>query len=178
MRIATPALLIVVVLGIALSACGDEPPAVDQATPTAADAMSCADETAIDLSAEPDYSADYLHRWRTHDGCEVRLDYVMTRSGACFDGVDEILMGWPLGTTHQNPHDYRIFFKDPDGVTGTEAASNFDPDSSLPPHAVNTGLRWDGNGLWLVPGDDTSVWLASDDHVEYWPQELEAVVCA
>lgn len=186
MKVSPPSLLILV-LGMVLSSCvRDEQPApLDQPSepspvdsPTLlANAMTCADATAVNLDEEPHYSADYLHRWETHDGCEVRLDYVMTRTGACFDGVDEVLTGWPLGTTSRRPHEYRIFFRDPGGVTGVKTAADFDPDASLPAGAMDTGLRWDGNGLWIAPDDDTFVWLVGADHVERWPQENPGFGC-
>jgi YD repeat-containing protein len=41
-----------------------------------------------DLDHEPHYSANYLERWETWDGCTLRLDVITTRHGGCIDGVD------------------------------------------------------------------------------------------
>lgn len=52
-----------------------------------ASAKSC-DAVEHDLSKEPNYPVDYIHRWTTAEGCDVRLDVLMTRQGknACVDG--------------------------------------------------------------------------------------------
>src|ERR1700730_5312831 len=47
-----------------------------------------------DLTAEPAYSAAYLHRWSV-DGCAVRLDVLMSRDSGC--GPEDLVMGSPLG---------------------------------------------------------------------------------
>ena len=78
--------LIVLLLG--LGGCG---PAED------GDPDACGARGSItDLSAEPKYSADYLHRF-TVEGCPVRLDVIMTRTGAC--GPPDLVMGTPLGAS-------------------------------------------------------------------------------
>gem|GEM_PF-5149548 len=139
--------------------------------------ISCADTTATDLAAEKSYSADYLHRWQTYDGCDIRLDYVMTRSGGCISGVDEILTGWPLGSTHDH-HDYRIFVRDPQGTSARENAIGFDPQAPLPANTQDTGLRQDGAALWMIPGDDAFMWIVNGASVERWPKERSGFGCA
>lgn len=105
----------------------------------------------------------------------IRLDYVMTRSGGCFQGVDEIVMGWPLGTDSHS--DSRIYIRDPSHVSGVKSASEFVADVALPGDATDTGLRQDGSELWVVPNDDASVWLRAGENVERWPQERPVVGC-
>lgn len=174
-----PFLAIVAVgLALALTGCERTKRAEDGASARVLPGtLSCADKAATDTAAEPDYSADYLYRWQTSDGCDVRLDYVMTRSGACFDDVDEILMGWPLGRT-RNHSDSRIYIRDPSQVSGVKSASDFDGDAVLPGEAADTGLRQDDGQLWMVPDDDTFIWLRSSENVERWPQERPVFGCA
>jgi hypothetical protein len=156
---------------VMLGACAD--PEQTRSANTPPDLMpgasSCSDTLATDVEQEPSYSADYLHRWHTHDGCRVRLDFVMTRRGACFDGVDDILLGWPLGTTHTH-HDNRIYLRDPERLSGEESGEALQFDATLPGAAMNTGLRQENNKLWLIPGDDEFIWLVNEDSIERWPQ--------
>src|SRR5687767_13609908 len=75
--------------------------------------------SATDLDLEPSYSANYLHRWMTAEGCPLRLDIIMTRRGVDACGgtkVADVLMGWPLGSSHQKPRPSRIFVRDPHNV--------------------------------------------------------------
>ena len=139
------------------------------------DAMSCADPRATQIDREPNYSANYLSRWQTFDGCDVRVDFVMTRSGGCFDGVDDVLMGWPLGGTNSH-HNNRIFIRDPQGMTSHQAAAGFDPEALLPTAARDTGLRQDGVEMWMVPNKDDFIWLVGQT-TERWPQERVRFGC-
>jgi len=140
-------------------------------------AITCADTTATDLQAEEDYSANYLYRWQTYDGCAVRLDFIMTRSGACVAGVDEVLTDWPVGLTHDH-HDYRLFVRDPNGVSTPENAKGFDPHASLPPGAEDTGLRQGGSALWMIPQEAQFIWIVGSEGVERWPRERSQIACA
>lgn len=163
---------------IILGACADsEPTRSSSASPhdLMPDAMSCADADATNVEAEPAYAADYLYRWNTYDGCSVRLDFVITRRGGCFEDVDDILIGWPLGTTHTH-HDYRIYLRDPQDVTGAQTGGDLELDATLPTEAMDTGLRQEGSELWMVPGEDEFIWLVSPDSIERWPQG--SVACA
>ncbi len=65
----------------------------------------------------------YLHRWQTRDGCQVRLGYIMTRTGGCIGGVDDLLIGWPLGAPEEQGA--RIYTRDPN----TTSARTWDGDS-------------------------------------------------
>lgn len=167
-------MLVALMLGVVVAGCGSaaEPQSENSLMP---DAMSCADATATDIGAEQNYSAGYLYRWQTFDGCDVRLDFAMTRMGGCYEDVDDILIGWPLGTTHSH-HDYRVYLRDPGLVTGVKSAKDFERDATLPDGALDSGLRQEGSELWMVPGQDGSIWLVSSDHVERWPQGF--VSCA
>ena len=138
--------------------------------------VDCGSSDAIDLTKEPNYSANSLTRWTTSDGCDVRLDVAMTRSVACFDGVDEILLGWPLGTS--SDHEYRLYIRDPLGVSGVDSASDFDPDATLPTDAIDSGLRQAGAELWIEGNSADAIWLVSDEGVEEWPEETPRFVCA
>jgi dipeptidyl aminopeptidase/acylaminoacyl peptidase len=130
-------------------------------------ALTCGSVAAQHIDAEPNYSARYIERWQTADGCDVRLDYVMTRVEACIRDVDELLIGWPVGQPHTDR--YRIFLRDPTGMTANHVA--FDPNAAVPAAATESGLRWRGYELWLIPDRDDAVWLKAADHVERWPVE-------
>lgn len=154
----------------------------EQSTPpvpppnTSAIAFSCGNKAVTDIADEPPYSANYLERWQTHDGCEVRLDYVMSRNGGCIDGVKEILTGWPIGSTHDD-HGYRIFIRDPEGKSSPLNARGFDPNANLPPSAEDTGLRQDGAAVWLVPGSDEFAWVGEAGTIERWPVQRSEIAC-
>ena len=154
----------------------DAQPAAAKPSTLMPDAFDCDAGEALDIKAEPDYQATNLQRWQTRDGCEVRLDYVMTRTSGCMAGVDDLLIGWPFGESHRKPNDARIFVRDPSGVTGN--ADEFDADAAIPDGALDTGLRWDGFALWLITEEDEAVWLQASDHTERWPREDPSVACA
>lgn len=135
-----------------------------------------------DVSKEPNYSADYLHRWTTRDGCGVRLDYLMRREGANACGgaeVADILMGTPLGAS-SDKSDARIYVRDPTNVFGDDFVSEaFDADAELPSEARDTGYRDAETGaeLWMEPHDDSFVYLVFDDQVERWPKDDSPAGC-
>lgn len=136
----------------------------------------------VDLSAEPTYPVDYLHRWTTREGCPVRLDVIMTRQGpgACGgERVADIVMGRPLGRSHDRRGRARIFIRDPAGVIADEETSAaFDEDAELPAAAVDTGYRQGGRALWMRPGDDSFVYLVTARRVEAWPHNSSPAGCA
>lgn len=138
--------------------------------------------SATDLNREPSYSANYLHRWTTAKGCPVRLDVIMTRRGpdACGGAnVADILMGWPVGSSHQKPHPYRIFVRDPHNVFGDSRISRaFEEDTELPSDAVDTGYRQGGMELWMRRHDDAFIYLVDEDKVERWPNDDTPPGCA
>ncbi|MFN2587831.1 MAG: hypothetical protein ABR613_06925 [Actinomycetota bacterium] len=133
--------------------------------------ITCDDEEATDLSLEPDYSAGYLQRWHTADGCDVRLDVVMTRTGGCYGGdTADLLLGWPLGSSSEGAS--RIYVRDPENAFGDAATSEaFRADAHLPSGARDTLLRhlYGPPQLWMVPGDDSFVYIVYQDHTERWP---------
>ena len=172
------ALLLLSVVVIATGACGEERYAD-------AESKTCRAHGALtDLEAEAHYSASYLHRWATSDNCAVRLDVLMTRGGedACGDAEDltepaflssealaEIVMGSPLGVSHEKSHP-RQFIRDPSGViTGRRTSEAFDANARLPHEAKDTGFRQDGYELWMRRGSDRFIYLVDGDHVEAWP---------
>ncbi|HEV2755777.1 MAG TPA: hypothetical protein VG318_08380 [Actinomycetota bacterium] len=140
--------------------------------------VSCENEAATDVSQEPDYSADYLQRWQTADGCDVRLDVAMTRTGGCYgDETADLLLGWPLGSSSED--DARIYVRDPRNRFGDAATSAaFREDTALPPDARDTWLRQHGSTqLWMVPGDDAFVYLVYPDDTERWPLDESPPGC-
>lgn len=127
-----------------------------------------------DLAREPDYSdGGSLERWRTADGCPVRLDVVMTRTGPehCgFQSVRDIVTTWPPGSVPEAPGrgDVRIFLNDAERVIAgnTKKAERID---RLPDEAQFTRLVSPDAAMWYVPSDHTAIYLVSDDRVERWP---------
>jgi hypothetical protein len=127
-----------------------------------------------DISAEPRYTADYLHRF-TSEGCPVRLDVIMTRTGGC--GPPDLVMGTPLGasTTDSAP---RIYVRG-DTTSLGGAATGFDGNAMLPANAADTGFRQGPLELRMVPNDDSFIFLRSseDGHVEAWPLDRDPIGC-
>jgi len=142
---------------VTLAACGSTLPR-PAVTPgrLSTDAPSCKDTPLTDLSQEPHYEANYLERWKTADGCELRLDVILTRHGGCSQSVD-ILFAWPLEVTRKSDRRLREY---------SQSAPGYQGDAELPRSAVDTGLRQDDRGLWLIPSDDKSVWLVSEGGAE------------
>ena len=132
------------------------------------------DSFETDLTKEPNYKVDYIHRWTTEEGCDVRLDILMTRQGknACGgERVADIVMGTPLGQPPDSSS-ARIYIKDPGNVFQDDRTSQgYDPDANLPAVARDSGYRQDGAELWTVPDEPRYIYLVSDDHVERWPQD-------
>jgi len=134
-----------------------------------ADAASCKDTSLTDVDQEPHYQADYLERWKTWDGCTLRLDVVMTRHGGCIDGVDDIVFAWPLEVTKKPYPNLRIYTRDP-GHKASDQVPGVLADAQLPAAAVDTGLRQDDRALWLTPSDGTFAWLVSTSGTERLPR--------
>lgn len=66
----------------------------------------------------------------------------MTRHGGCDNRVDDILMGWPLGSSHNKGNRFRIYVRDPENVFGDR--QGFATDVNLPKGASDTGYRQKG----------------------------------
>jgi hypothetical protein len=76
--------------------------------PPGSEAEAGCDSPESDLDKEPNYSANYLHRWETAEDCPIRLDILMTRQGedACGgEKMADILMGphWANLTMTRQP---------------------------------------------------------------------------
>jgi hypothetical protein len=128
-----------------------------------------------DLSAEPNYSATYLHRWALA-GCLVRLDVLMTRTSGCLP--EDMVMGSPLGTSTVNGAG-RIYVRGETTQFGG-GASGYLPNTSLPGEATDTGYRQGARELWMLPDNDTFVFVryTDDGHVEAWPRDTAPAGCA
>jgi hypothetical protein len=154
----------------AVAACQPELPApAVTAGRLSPDAVSCKDEALTDLVQEAHYQAGYLERWNTWDGCTLRLDVITTRHGGCIDGVDDMVLTWPLEVMKKPYVNLRIYTRDPAHKV-SDQVPGYLADTQLPGSAVDSGLRQDGRALWLMPGDDMFVWLVSDTGVERWPR--------
>lgn len=63
------------------------------------------------------------------------------------------------------------YIRDPKGVYGMpELAAGFQPDTTLPAGAINTGLRQGDTELWVVPDDPSVIYLKTHDSIEGWPR--------
>lgn len=163
--------LLLALAGLALAAigCGDDPTFRIQRADCQGRPGS---ET--DLTEEPDYTANYLYRFRNRDGCEVRLDVMMYRK----PGSDHHCAPWPPEIVLVNPVDVpftaepRIYVRDPDGTWAAPSLPfGFDPNVALPSGARDTGYESDAGRLFVVPDDDRFVYVVQDDRAERWPQE-------
>ncbi len=153
------------------STVGDGEPEVEQLSAEPTECPDVARDSEEDIALEPDYSADYLHRWTNSRGCPVRLDVLMTRvvrDGAC-GPEDDILMGTPLGVSSQSSvSSVRIY-----GGSG----GSIDRDAQLPPSAAATGYSQGEYELWMNSSDDSSLFLVYADHVERWALAANPPVC-
>ena len=127
-----------------------------------------------DLAAEPAYSATYLHRWSV-DGCPVRLDVLMSRDSGC--GPTDMVMGSPLRAIAEGGN-ARIYVRGDTSVLGG-GATGFQPDAALPPSATDTGFRQGIKELWMVPNDDSFIFIRSSDNgrIEAWPLDRSPIGC-
>lgn len=151
---------------LALAACG---PSKDERN-----SCSGAPGSITDLTVEPNYSANYLHRWSV-DGCPVRLDVLMSRDSGC--GPADLLMGSPLGAVADGGN-ARIYVRGDTTALGG-GATGFQSDAALPSSATDTGFRQGVMELWMVPNDDAFVFIRSSDsgRSEAWPRDLRPLGC-
>lgn len=165
---------------ILTSACTTDDPPTSIGNPNVETAPTDCSAAQYDISREPDYPVDYIHRWTTEEGCEVRLDVLMTRQGeeACGGSqVADILMGTPLGRP-PNASAARIYIKDPTNVFGDDETSDaYEADAELPDDAGDSGYRQDGTELWITPDDDRFIYLVAEGSVERWPQDESPPGC-
>lgn len=166
--------IVVVVTCMAVAAAGCASGGADVVA--GADADTCATEpgSVIDLDSEPDWRqhADY-RPWTDADGCLLRIDILAERSGPehCgWEDADVLIAGAPLGEPYTSSSDTVEFVRDPEGVFEQPGlADAFVAGGDLPDGAVDSGFRRDGISLWHVPGDQSQVWLVSENSVEQWP---------
>ena len=141
-------------------------------------ASSCVEDhgAVADIEQEANYSSDSVERWGYEDGCDVRLDVVMTRVNGCA-GVSEILLGWPPVRV-SNEENNRIFVKDPrNRARDKDVAESFETLDELPDDATDTGLRHEGQELWVDEMDDSSVYVVSGGLIQSWPHDENRIVC-
>jgi hypothetical protein len=118
----------------------------------------------------------------TADGCLVRIDVMAERTGPehCdFQSALVIITGVPFGSRYTNATNDREYVRDPENVFGDFLTSiGFDPDADLPADAVDSGLREGDRELWVVPADDSTIYLVTGTTVESWPLDPEPAGCA
>lgn len=135
--------------------------------------------SSADISQEPNYDAEWVHRWSYEDGCHVRKDVVMTREGdgSCGENrASEIVLG---ATEDRRMRELRIHERDPDNIfNDAEVSEGFDPDAELPNDSVDTGYQQGDRRLWTVPGAPEFIYVQLPDAVEKWPLDLNPPGCA
>ena len=68
------------------------------------------------------------------------------------------------------------FVRDPDGVLAEATEVRFQPDTDLPPDAVDTGYGREGSELWIA-ADRSIAYLVEPDRVEGWPAPERVFGC-
>lgn len=139
----------------------------------------CSSDAATDLSREPDFSAHNLARWTTKNGCQVRLDVLMTRMESCHvKDARDLVVGTPLGKS-QMTSDARVYVRDPrNGFGDATISEKFRSNVTLPSGATDTGYRQGETQLWVVPGSSAFVYLVDRERVERWPLDRSPPGCA
>ena len=138
-----------------------------------------------DIEKEPNYDAD-LQRWHMSDGCDLRLDVVLTRNNTCSDDTD-VLIAQPIGDPGGHADQTDIYVQDPDAsLRDEDVVEGYDDDAILPDDAIDTSFRkgdegfWvrgDDEELWTVQGDKDFVYIVSDDGVRRLPRDEAGPVC-
>lgn len=141
------------------------------------------DGSVNDVATEPDWRGFGEYReWTTADGCLLRIDVLGDRPGPehCgFETARVIVTGIPVGERYTDASDDAEYIRDPENVFGdSDIAAAFDPDAELPADAEDTGFRSEGTELWVVPGDDSAIYLVTGETVESWPHDPEPTGCA
>lgn len=119
--------------------------------------------------------------WRTEEGCLVRVDVISDFQGPTHCGWESahvIVTGRPVGALYTSPQDGDWYVRDPEGVFRDPAlVEGFDPAAELPGDAVDTTFRQDDRELWIVPGDESAIYLRSPGGVERWPLDPTPLLC-
>ena len=140
--------------------------------PPAGEAPPCSDPDApdLDVANEPDWRRYADYREWTRDGCLVRIDVLADRPGPEHCGWESarvIITGAPLGSRYTSGSDDVEYIRDPDNVLGF--AAGFEPDATLPTNSVDSGYRSGDLALWIVPGDDSAIYVVDAAGAERWP---------
>lgn len=153
------------------------------ASPTTADGITdttqiavddCSAAVDLDLASEPPGWRFPEYRTWFRDGCVVRVDVITDRPGPDHCGWGSarvIVVGSPIGMPFSAPGNAIEYVRDPSNAFQQGFDQGYDPDASLPADAVDTGYRTDeGEAMWVMPTDDTYLYLVVGDRVEQWPQ--------
>ncbi|MGQ0463789.1 MAG: hypothetical protein ACT4QG_00560 [Sporichthyaceae bacterium] len=99
--------------------------------------------------------------WFTRDGQQVPREVLLSS-----DGLQHC---WP-GSRWLNVSDgLAIYVRDPQHTFNErQVLRPYDPDTELPPGAVDSGLRQDEVALWTSP-TAPGVYAAYPNHTEFWP---------
>lgn len=137
-----------------------------------------------------DVSIDgYTSTWRGPDGAPAvrgsvldRTFEVQTIAGSDHCGWEDVvflIVGWPLGTTHDTWAESRQYIRDEDGdIDHPTLLSTFDADVDLPEGARSSGYQNEAGELWFGPDNgDEAAYVQLDGRVERWPRTDELLGC-
>ena len=125
-----------------------------------------------DLRSEPFAARDLTDGiWSTWDGCVARVNVIKSQmlSAACgWDSARTITVAATIGEQIVRRSDERTYLRDPlHVVPGNVFPLAFSP--NVPADAVDTGLRFGSDQLWVVGPRDDSLYIVTADGVELWP---------
>lgn len=111
-------------------------------------------------SADDEIGMDLV---RTADGTRLpaQLLNLSRQNSHCFPGLSALAQG--RGTS--------LYFRDPQHTLADEVLVPYQADATLPPTAVDTGLRTRVFALFATP-DARAIYAVGPDHTERWPARL------
>lgn len=124
-----------------------------------------------DLRGEP-FAARSLAdgAWSTWDGCVVRVNVIESQilSAACgWDSARIITVAATVGDQIIRAADEVTYLRDPLAVVPNVVPLRFD--AALPANAVDTGLRFGAEQLWVTEPRDDAIYIVAAGGVERWP---------
>ena len=125
----------------------------------------------LDVAHEPDWRSYAIYREWTRVGCLVRIDVLADRSAPSHCGWQSarvILAGHPLGTRYTTPSDTVQYVRDPKNLF--HLAAKFASVKRPPNAARDAGYRSGKTHLWIVPADNTVIYLVTGGRTERWPR--------
>jgi hypothetical protein len=90
-----------------------------------------------------------------------------------------LTVGWPLGAVPRDSTQARLYVRDPDHLFADRTLAPYNPSTTLPDGAFDTGYRYGTDQLWMdQASDDALVYVLRGDIVEQWPRGRDDIGCA